>query len=186
MTRTVENSFEDMIPIGIVIKPHGLRGEVKVKTHADPKILGNLEDVMLYDPKTKNTVRTSIEGIRPSGEGFIVLFNGFDSIGIAEKIRGYQISIKKDLLPPLGDGEYYFFQLLGCFVYDENSQLLGKVDDIIETGANDVIVIKRKQADLSTKEELIPMIKDCVIEMNLAEKKLVVKTMDYEDSGETR
>lgn len=186
MTRTVNDSFEDMVPIGKVIKPHGLRGEVKVKAQADPSILGNLEDVLLYDPKSKNTVRTSIEAIRPSGEGFIILFKGFNSIGIAEKIRGYQVSIKKASLPPLKDGEYYFFQLMGCSVYNENGDLLGKVDDIIETGANDVIVIRRKLPDLSIKEDLIPIIKDYVVEMNLAEKKLVVKTMNYEDSGETR
>ena len=175
-----------MIPVGIVVKPHGLRGEVKMKSHSDLAIFANIEDVILRDPKTEKTVTASIEAIRPSGEGFIVLFEGFDSIGIAERIRGYEVIVPKEALPPLKAGEYYFFQLMGCSVYDETGRLVGEVDDIIETGANEVIVIKQKQADLSITEELIPVIKDYVLDMNLDARKIVVKTVHYEDDGETR
>ncbi len=79
----------------------------------------------------------------------------------------------------LPDGEYYHHQLLGMQVFDENGLDLGKLSEILETGANDVYVIKSADG----KEELIPATKDNLLHVDLQEKKMVVKTLDYYNEG---
>lgn len=173
---------EDMIPVGRIVKPHGLRGEMKAKISLeDEEVFRGIEDVLLYNEKTGSQLRVSLDGVRKAAKGWIVHFDGVDSMVQAERFVGFHIYIERQALPELGEGEYYYFQILGCSVYDEKGRLIGMVNDIIDTGANDVMVVVRDQKDLTVKEELIPLIKDYIVELNLDGKAIVAKTMEFEE-----
>jgi 16S rRNA processing protein RimM len=177
-----EDSIEEMIPIGRIVKPHGLRGEVKAKISLDDDTtIRKMENVLLLNEDTGNTIRVRVNGARKSSKGWIIHFDGFDSIERVDILSGYHIYLKREVLPLLHDGEYYFFQLLGCRVLDESGRLLGFVEDIIETGSNDVMVVRRKEDDFSIREELVPLIKDCVISMDFEGKEVVVRLLNFEE-----
>ncbi|MBC7257528.1 MAG: 16S rRNA processing protein RimM [Chloroflexi bacterium] len=98
---------------------------------------------------------------------------GIDSLEKAKKIVGLQLAVRIEDLPKLKSGEYYFYQLLNVDVYNERGEKMGTVVDIIETGSNDVAVVKTGKGEI-----LVPMIKDCIVEFEPG-KKLVVKLMEW-------
>lgn len=104
----------------------------------------------------------------------------------AKKIMGYEIYIETKNLPQLKEDEYYWYEIIGSEVYYENGEYVGKVSDIIETGANDVIFVKNEHSnsDLQDQETLIPMTDFHVLELKKEEKIIVVKKMEwYEDES---
>ncbi|HNR80181.1 MAG TPA: ribosome maturation factor RimM, partial [Mesotoga infera] len=97
-----------------------------------------------------------------------------------ERLCGYYIYVERDYLPELVEGEYYFFQVLGCQVWNESGDFVGTVEDIIETGSNDVMVIRR-QDGFNVHEELIPLIKDYIVSMDFERKIVIARSLDYEE-----
>lgn len=180
MIKEFRDLIDSMIPVGKVVKPHGLRGEVKMKRLTNqPKVFETLKRVLLYDEKAGTVVRAEIDTIRHAGKGYIVRFKGFKNVEAAERIRGFYVYAPLNVLPSLKEGEYYFYQLLNCEVYDPEGEYIGKVTDIIETGANDVIVVTKELPDFTVEEELIPVIKDCIVEFRFKDKKIVAKRLEY-------
>ncbi|HZK61445.1 MAG TPA: ribosome maturation factor RimM, partial [Anaerovoracaceae bacterium] len=127
----------------------------------------------------KDYSKFEIDSFRNHTKGLIIKFVDIDSIEKLENLRNLDVFISTENLIKLPDGEYYHHQLLGMQVFDENDLNLGKLSEILETGANDVYVIK--SAD--RKEELIPATKENILHVDLQEKKMVVKTLDYYNEG---
>ena len=99
-----------------------------------------------------------------------------DDINIGEKYRGASIIIPDEKAIPLDEDEYYTRDLYDIEVFTEAGEKLGKVDDIYFTAANDVYVVKR---DKNPKNDiLIPAIKDCIISVNIKERKMVVRLLE--------
>jgi len=185
MITDIKELLSSMIPVGYVVKPHGLRGEVKFKLTTNLEdILEVGENALLFDEKSKRYVVTRITDFRKAGSGYILSFEGFDNVGLAERIRGYHLYIAKSKLPPLEKGEFYFYQVLEAQVFSPEGEYLGKVEDIIETGANDVFVVKHQLENLSVREILIPVIKDYILELDLDNKRVVAKIPDFEKENE--
>lgn len=176
-----ENPIEELIPLGRIIKPHGLRGEVKAKIALDDgAAFKKFEEVTLFNEETASTVRAKIDGARKVPKGWILHFENFENLAQAERLTGYGVYVREESLPKLKNGEYYFYQVLGCEVYDEQNELIGVVEDIIETGANDVMLVRRRLEDLSIHEELIPLIKACVISMDFEKKRILARPLRFE------
>jgi 16S rRNA processing protein RimM len=105
----------------------------------------------------------------------IVKFKQYDNINDVEKFRGCELTIdRKDALK-LEPGEFYCADLMGLDVVDEDGNLLGQISDVIQTGANDVYEMTRSETE---EKVYIPAIKDCIKEINLEDKKIIIHVMD--------
>ncbi|MBN2220315.1 MAG: 16S rRNA processing protein RimM [Kosmotogaceae bacterium] len=182
MRELKDKPLEEMVPIGRIVKPHGLRGEMKAKVALeDETAFKEFQEVLLYDEKTGSRFVTLIDGARKANKGWILHFEGIDSMGQAERLVGFHMYVEERILPELKEGEYYYFQILGSRVFDEHRSLIGTVKDIIETGANDVMVVVREEKDLTVREELIPIIRDYILELNVEDKTIVARSMEFEE-----
>ncbi|MFW6119335.1 MAG: ribosome maturation factor RimM [Petrotogales bacterium] len=182
MRVTVEGLQRNWIPIAKIIKPHGVKGEVKVKFFSDDEmLLENLKECVLFRERDNLIVNIEITKLRMTPKGYIVLFNGFNNIANAERIRNCVLYMNKDKLPSTEKDEFYFFQLIDCEAYDDNGSLVGVVSDIIETGANEVLVVTREKTRFSFEEVLIPFTKEFVRNIDLCKKTIIVKRPVYEE-----
>ena len=161
--------MEDLFQIGAVTSTHGLRGELKVyPTTDEPARYHKLKEVILDTGKEQLSLK--IEHARLFKQMVIIKFEGFDHINEVEKLKGAKLYVTRENALELGEDEYYFADLAGLRVETEEGQLLGKVTDILQTGANDVYVIGRERQ----KDLLIPAIKDCVKQIDLENGRMVI------------
>lgn len=171
---------DDTVPIGKVVKPHGLRGEVKVYPFTNLYELFKKGDVFLFNPENGWKGKVEIERARKMNKLVILKLSGYNFRDDAERIRGFEIRLEKEKLPKLGEWEYYIFQLVGCDVFYEDGSRVGKVVDVIETGSNDVIVVENDEGE----EEMFPLIRDYIVELKLDDKKVIVRKIEwYEGNG---
>lgn len=104
----------------------------------------------------------------------ILKLKGCNSIEDAEKLRNMFVLVKRSDLEELPEGVYYIADLIGLDVYTDEGDLLGKVDDVYSTGANDIYVVK----DELGKQKLLPGIPDVIKETNLEEGKIIVHLIE--------
>lgn len=160
------SSADDMIVLGKIVSVHGVKGEVKVYSFTDP--LNNLLDyrhwTLMRDGETQQV--ELVKG-RTQGNVLVAKLKGLDDREVARTYAGFEILIPRDQLPDLDDGEYYWHQLIGLQVVDHVGQLLGKVDHLLETGANDVIAVKPTEGSLDDRERLLPYTEQCVRAIDL-------------------
>lgn len=149
------------LAVGFLRRPHGLRGELLMDVLTDfPERLKPGTSLYLGDEYTPATVAT----VRSHNKGLLIHFSGLDSPEVAANYRNTWVFVRADDRPPLPEGEYYFHQLLGLRVETDAGQYLGQIAEIIETGANDVFVVRQD----GFKDVLIPMIDSVVLEVDLA------------------
>ncbi len=159
------------ITVGKIGAPYGVRGWVKVQSFTE-----SIENILDYDPwyfDTKgSTSRTSPESAawieaplleaKTHAKGIIARFEGCADRDAALLMGGQEIAIRRDQLPEPGQDEYYWIDLQGLKVKTLDNVLLGTVDHIEATGANDVLVVKGE------RERLIPYVMDHIVhEVNL-------------------
>lgn len=162
--------------IGHLGKPHGLKGEILMYVITDfPERIKPGMTVYLG----KDFSKLEIDTIRIHIKGLLITFKDFESIEQIENLRNQDVFISGENLEKLPDGEYYHHQLLGMRVSDENGIALGELIEILETGANDVYVIKSNDGN----EELIPATKENLLKVDLQKNMMVVKTLDYYNEG---
>ena len=158
-----------MYLVGIILKPQGVRGEVKVRyVSPDATRFYDLDHVYIEAHKY------IIENIRVSGEFVFLKFIKIDTRNEAEELRNKEIFVSEDQVIKPGINEYFVHDLLGCTVFDEHGNLLGEVVDVMQQSSNDVYVVKDKKA----KEYLIPAIGDVVKKVDIPGKQIVIHVMD--------
>ena len=149
---------DSLIQVGRIRSPAGLRGELHVELLSDvPGRFAEGQEVLIRG------VLHSIQCARSTTKGLLVKFKGIDSQQAGEELRNEPVFIGKEHAPPLPSGTYYHYQLLDMCVVTANGDELGLITDILQTGANDVYVVKGAE-----KETLVPALAD------------VVKTVDTE------
>ncbi|KAF2956429.1 ribosome maturation factor RimM [Marinitoga sp. 38H-ov] len=175
--------------IGKISNTHGLNGELKLFPYSNEReIFNNLKDVLLYNPKTKRFLYAKFETIRKADKNYIISISGVENISSAQRYKDFIVYISKENLPTLKNKyEFYYFELLDKEVYYEDGNFVGKIVDILETGANEVLIIE-KQIDRFNKEEILyPLIKDNIIKFVKEDDNIVVKRLEwYEDDTEDR
>jgi len=183
MIQDLRNITSDKIAIGIVKSAHGLKGEVKIKVFTNYlSVFESGLDYLLYNQDKKRHLIAQIDTIKNSGKHLIVHFEGFESIEDANKISGFEIFISLNQLPEIGEDEYYFYQLLGNEVVDENDRPIGRVVDIIETGSSDVLSVFPEDCDQEQepeKEIMIPIVQDYIITLDKNKKLIKVRLPKY-------
>ncbi len=149
-----------LVNVGRITAVYGIKGWVKVHSYTEPQ-----ENLFSYHPwllKTKHGVKKiEIDDARPHGNAFVAHIVGVDDRDLALEYTAADIAIERDLLPELDDGEYYWSQLEGLVViscYEGKEQRLGVVSKIMETGANDVLVVTADADSIDKRERLIPYV----------------------------
>lgn len=160
---------EDFISIGKIVNTHGHRGEVRVLPLTDfPERFIETDRVQVSTAAGRITL--TIENARPHQKYFIVKFKEVQDMNAALALKGGLLQITRDELMELPEGTFYIFDIVGLSVYDSAGAFLGKVSDIIKTGANDVYVV-----ETGSKPILVPALKQVVKEINLAGQRMVVE-----------
>lgn len=160
-------SVEDLIVLGKITSVHGVRGEVKIYSFTDP--IDNLLDYTAWTLKRDGEVKqVELVSGRLQGKILVAKLKGLDDREVARTFAGFDICVPRALLPDLDDGEYYWHQLEGLKVIDLQGQLLGRLDHLLETGSNDVMVVKPCPGSLDDRERLLPYTEQCVQKVDLA------------------
>ena len=165
---------DNMISIGKIIAPQGVRGEVRVVPLTDfPERFRDLKLAQLDDGTS-----LSVESVRYHQQFVLLKFRGMDNRNDIEHLRGKLIQIEHKDLVPLPTGHYYIFDIVGLEVFTEEEEYLGKVTDVLETGSNDVYVVEQKDK----QPLLIPALKTVVLKIDVAGGKMVVKLQEVWES----
>ena len=179
--RGSDSSDPRFLIIGRVRKPHGVRGELKVSIMTDtPERFNWLERAFLsrkeLDPKA---VELEVDKVRFAGGDALVKFKGYDSPETAGQFRQYWVQVALEDAVPLEEGEYYAYQLVGIRVVTDEGQEIGILKEVIETGANDVFVIKteRSESNPKGKDVLLPDIDEVIQSVDFDENVMVVKVL---------
>jgi 16S rRNA processing protein RimM len=158
------------LAIGRVVRPHGVRGELRVEILTDfPEQLDRLTTVHIgpdADP-------FKIEGMRLHKEAALLRLEGIDDRNAADALRGALVQIPLEEAVPLEEDEFYEHQIIGMAVVEQDGTYLGKVTQIITTGANDVFVVIGPQGEL-----LLPVIEEVILAIDLDADRMTVQVMD--------
>ena len=162
------------LAVGRVSRPHGVRGELRVKVLTDyPGRLGQHAYFYLASPDSPEIVRRyPVEKLRRHKEVLLLKLGGCDDRNGAEELRGQLVQIPTEEAVPLEEGEYYDFQLIGVKVEAESGESLGQVVEVLKTGANDVYVVRG-----SWGEVLLPAVKDVVLKLDIEARQMVVNLL---------
>lgn len=173
--RRVEELLKEKVPIGVLSNTHGLEGDMKFYFFSNvPSLATKLTEAIAYNEQLKKFVMVRFEKVRKAHEYYIVHLVGVNTVAEAEKLKGFVVYVDKSFFPKSKDGEYYFFELFGAEVYDELNVNLGIVDDIIETGSNDVLVVKKGK-----EEMLVPVIERYIVSIDKENKKIVIRVPEW-------
>lgn len=164
--------MEKYFEIGQIVNTNGLKGMLKIKPFTD-----NIKEFetfkSIYVQKKNELIEFKIEAVRYVKNMVLLKLQGIDDINEAEKYRNLYIKIDRSIMPKLPEDSYYIVDLLECEVYEENGELLGKVDDVFNTGSNDVYVVKSELG----KQILLPAIGEVIKSVDIPNKKIIVKLM---------
>lgn len=157
----------DVTVLGKITSVYGIKGWVKIYSHTDP-----MENIMTYSPwqlKLNGQWKTvKLESSKKHGKGLIAKLEGVNDRDVARQYCGVDIAVDSSLLPSLDEGEYYWSQLEKLSVYTLTGELLGRVSHLLETGSNDVLVVRGNADSIDRRERMIPYLPDQVIkEINL-------------------
>lgn len=161
--------MERYLEIGQIVNTFGIKGQIKVNPFTeDIKKFDKLNEI--YVEKKKELQLFQIENVNYNKHTVILKLKGIDTIEQAEEYRNCYIKIDREKEEKLPEGVYYIVDLLGLDVYTDEGKLLGKVDDIYNTGSNDIYVVK----DELGKQILLPGIEEVLKQVDLENKKIIV------------
>jgi 16S rRNA processing protein RimM len=160
--------------IGEVLRPHGIRGEVRMRLlTAYPERIATLGTVWLaesLDAPTREAYQ--VEGMRMNPPYGLLKLKGIDDRTIAERLRGLMVMIDIDHAVPLEEGEFYLYQLIGLEVVQADGEPLGTLTDVLEAaGANDVYIVDSPVYG----EVLIPVTPHTIIRTDMDARRLTVQ-----------
>ena len=160
--------MQKRLEVGQIVNTFGIKGEVKVTPFTN--------DVSRFDDLEKVYVKTrkedklyKVEGVRYHNNMVLLKLEGIENPEQAELLKNAYLEIDREDAIPLKEGQYFIVDLIGLDVYTDEGNLLGKVDDIYNTGANDIYVVK----DELGKQILLPGIKDVIKEVILDDRIIV-------------
>lgn len=161
------------LELGQIVNVKGLKGEVKVNSFSNDNTKFERLSKVTLKQKNKET-EYEIEKVGYNKNQVIIKFKGIDTIEEAEKLRNSFILVDREIFGELPEGVYYIADLIGLDVYTKNNEYLGKVDDIFETGSNDVYVVK----DELGKQKLLPGIDEVIKNIDIENGKIIVNLIE--------
>lgn len=165
--------------MGRITAVFGIKGWVKVYSYTDP-----LEGILNYRNWTVvldgKRIPVKLEEGRRHGPGIVVKLQGVDDRNAAMTYGGADIVVPTEDLPQLPEGEFYWHQLEGLKVETAEGEDLGRVNHMIETGSNDVLVVHSTETSIDQRERLIPYLPDQVVRSVKLSEGLIVVDWDVE------
>jgi 16S rRNA processing protein RimM len=168
----VAENQSNLVTVGRIGSVYGIKGWFKVRSDTEPA-----ENLFEYTPwwlKTRHGVKAfECDQFKPHGNGLIAHLVGIDDRSEAEALAPADIAIERDQLPQLDAGEFYWHQLIGLRVvssFGDQPRDLGRVKELMETGANDVLVVAADDQSIDDRTRLVPYIPEqYVLEVSTAE-----------------
>ncbi len=150
------------VRLGSINGSHGVKGWVKVFSYTDPvTAILDYSSWVLSRGRESREVKV-LEG-RLSGKRLLARLEGVDTRDMADELIGYEVTIAQSELPKLQAGEYYWRELEGLVVRSESGQVFGEINHLLETGANDVMVVHPTSTSVDDQERLIPFVEGEVV-----------------------
>lgn len=175
--------MEDLLQVGVITQPHGIKGEVKVfPTTDDINRFKKLKNVILDTDREK--IELEISGVKFFKQYVILKFKGFDNINDIEKYKGKSLLVTRENAVKLKRNEYFIADMLGMKVITDEGLELGVLKDVLETGANDVYIVEMNEeaaesgkSSENKREVLIPAIKQCILDIDIENQIMKVHLM---------
>ena len=163
-------SHDRMILLGKLGKPHGVKGYLYFHYYGDD--VNNLDS---YDSfQTEDGLNLKLEKKFEKSDRLIIKFESFNDRNSIENLRNKDIYILEADMPELDPGEYYLYQLEGLAVHNLQGLNLGKVDGILGTKSNEVLVVESTTASIDDKQRLIPYLKPQVVKNIELEESVII------------
>ena len=154
----------EFLNVGKIVNTHGIRGEVRVISQTDfPEERYRKGQRLTLIRENKAPLELTVAGHRKHKNFDLLTFEGYPTINDVEPLRDGILKVSKDELSELTENEYYYHEIIGLTVIDEQARELGKIKEILSPGANDVWVVQRK----GKKDALIPYIESVVKQIDL-------------------
>lgn len=163
---------ETLFPIGRVIKPHGVKGKIRIEYFGeDPARFSLYQEIFIETPEGGLKSYHVLEAI-PKPPGLLLQLKEIERREEVEHLKGKEIFIRRKALPDLKEGEYYWIDLLGMRVETQEGRTIGELKAIFPTKANDVYVVKGK------REILLPATEEVIQRIDLEKKVMKVVWME--------
>jgi len=161
----------DLVVIGEVTRPHGLRGEMRVTLHTDrpERFEGLAECVLWHEASDARTVRR-ITGARRQGDAVLLSLAGCESVEAARGLVGRLVALPREEALPAPAGHVYPWQLVGCRVVTDDGRAVGEVSGIEPSPAHDLWVVRG-----AGREHLIPAVAEIVVEVDVNARRVVIR-----------
>ena len=157
------------LEIGQIVNTFGIKGMVKIKPFTDDiRRFDRLKKVYIEKQKVKDVYE--IEEVKYHKEMVLIKFKGIENPEEANLLRNYYLFVNREDEEPLEEGRYYIVDMLGLEVYTDEEKLLGNLEDIFNTGSNDVYVVR----DELGKQILLPATKEVIKKVDIENKKVIV------------
>ncbi len=160
----------EFLAVGRVLRPHGVRGDLVLEPLTDfPEHLAQVDTVYVGDGAEPH----GLQAARLHRRQLIIHLAGVDDRAAAEPYRGQLVQIRAEAAAPLPPGRFYHHQVVGLSVVTDAGEALGELVEVLETGANDVYVVRGPSGEV-----LLPAIKDVVLSIDLDAKQMRVHLLD--------
>lgn len=161
----------DLVVIGEIVRPHGLRGEVRVVPHTDrPERFEGLVECVLWDPASDGRAVRRVTGARRQGDAVLLFLEGCESVDAATALVGRVIALPRaEALPP-PPGHVYPWQLVGCQVLTDDGRTVGELSGIELSPAHDLWVVRD-----AAGEHLIPAVAEIVVDVDVDARRVVIR-----------
>jgi 16S rRNA processing protein RimM len=166
-------SPEDLLLMGRVVRPHGIEGALRIKSYAQSEESFLSAGTVFLRSSDGETREYTVASARPHKNILLMKLEGLNTLEEAETYRGAAILIKRDSLPPEGEEEYFWHELIGLEVYLSGGEYVGTLKHILPTGSNDIYVVQEGRSEV-----LIPAIHDVVKEIDLINNRMVISEVE--------
>ena len=163
----------ELLEVGRIVKSHDFTGRVKVVSYCESEdVLKSATEVFLKQGNEK-PVPFTLKDVRGGRKNLIVSFVGIDNADAAGALVGSEILIPPDRLAKLPDGEFYWWELVGLEVQDEEGRFLGRIETVFPTGGNDVYVCSGGE-----REILLPAIGEVIRKIDKEKRTMIVRLLE--------
>lgn len=162
-----------LVPLGRVVNTHGVRGELRLLPYASPCSTLQPGRIVSLQSKDGSSSSFTVESVRLHAPSLLIKFQGVTSLEQAQLLRGSEVSIEEDQLPPLQEGEFYYYQVVGLRVLTTTGEEIGTIAEVFFSGGHDVWVVRQGK-----KEYLIPVTEEIVRTIDIAGGRAIIEPME--------
>ncbi len=164
----------DLVRVGIVIKPHGVRGELKVKPLTDfPNRFHSLSEIFMIPVGGDSSFSAKIDGVRLHQDRVLIKLDCINSISEAEAVIGYEICINREECIELPSDSYYAFDLIGLKVLSLEGEYIGTIADVLSSPAQDLLIVKKR----NKKKVMIPFVAEIVKDISIDQRRITIQVL---------